>query len=101
MQKKKLGNFYFLTKKMIFLAFFLLFKASVRSRPPGPPAVPGVFSPFFSLRLLLLTHFGESSMCEIIFIDFGPGGLRAPCVRHASAMRAPCVLVCVKFETFN
>ena len=28
-------------------------------------------------RLLLLTHFGESPMCEIIF---GPGGLRAPCV---------------------
>ena len=29
---------------MIFLTFFLLFTASVRSRPPGPPAVPGVFS---------------------------------------------------------
>ena len=27
---------------MIFRTFFLLFKASVRSRPPGPPAVPGV-----------------------------------------------------------
>ena len=31
MQKKKLGR------------FFLLFTASVWSRPPGPPAVPGVF----------------------------------------------------------
>ena len=28
---------------MIFRTFFLLFTASVRSRPPGPPAVPGVF----------------------------------------------------------
>ena len=28
---------------MIFSAVFLLFRASVRSRPPGPPAVPGVF----------------------------------------------------------
>ena len=26
-----------------FRPFFLLFTASVRSRPPGPPAVPGVF----------------------------------------------------------
>ena len=37
---------------------------------------------FFFLRLLLLTHFGETPMCEII----GPGGLRAPCVL-ACAMR--------------
>ena len=28
---------------MIFRTFFLLFTASVRSRPPGPPAVPGVY----------------------------------------------------------
>ena len=28
---------------MIFRTFFLLFTASIRSRPPGPPAVPGVF----------------------------------------------------------
>ena len=28
---------------LIFRPFFLLFTASVRSRPPGPPAVPGVF----------------------------------------------------------
>ena len=28
---------------MIFRTFFLLFTASVRSRPLGPPAVPGVF----------------------------------------------------------
>ena len=27
---------------MIFRTFFLLFTASFRSRPPGPPAVPGV-----------------------------------------------------------
>ena len=38
------GTFYFFTKKkLIFRPFFLLFTASVRSRPPGPPAVPGVF----------------------------------------------------------
>ena len=30
-------------KKGDFRAIFLLFTASVRSRPPGPPAVPGVF----------------------------------------------------------
>ena len=35
-------NFIFLRKKADFLAFFLLFTASVRSRPPEPPAVPGV-----------------------------------------------------------
>ena len=35
--------FIFLRKKTDFRAFFLLFTASVRSRPPGPPAVPGVF----------------------------------------------------------
>ena len=29
---------------MICSAVFLLFTASVRSRPPGPPAVPGVFN---------------------------------------------------------
>ena len=37
------GNFYFFTRKKVdFLAIILLFTASVRSRPPGPPAVPGV-----------------------------------------------------------
>ena len=32
----------FLRKKADFLAIFRLFTASVRSRPPGPSAVPGV-----------------------------------------------------------
>ena len=32
-----------LRKKADFRAFFRLFTASVRSQPPGPPAVPGVF----------------------------------------------------------
>ena len=36
--------FHFLTKKTDFQAFFRLFTASVWSRPPGPPAVPGVFA---------------------------------------------------------
>ena len=30
-------------KKVYFWLFFFLFKTSFRSRPPGPPAVPGVF----------------------------------------------------------
>ena len=34
---------------MIFWGGFRLFTASVRSRPPGPPAVPGVFSLSFFL----------------------------------------------------
>ena len=33
----------FLRKKGDFQVFFKLFMASVRSRPPGPPAVPGVY----------------------------------------------------------
>ena len=37
-KKEKKGE----EKKVIFRTFFLLFTASVRSRPPGPPAVPGV-----------------------------------------------------------
>ena len=37
MQKTNLGIFFF-------HAYFLHFMASVRSRSPGPPAVPGVFS---------------------------------------------------------
>ena len=40
-------NFIFLRKKGDVWTFFLLFTASVRSRPPGPPAVPGVFSKVF------------------------------------------------------
>ena len=56
---------------------FLLFMASVRSRPPGPPAVPGVtLLLFFSLRLLLLTHFGETPVVENLVAQ-------AACVRHA------------------
>ena len=42
--KKNLGDFYiFSRKKNDFLGFLLLFKASIWSRPPGPPAAPGVF----------------------------------------------------------
>ena len=36
---------------MIFLAFFQLFTARVRSRPPGPPAVPGVYLITFILLI--------------------------------------------------
>ena len=38
-----LGNFFFYEKNPDFQAFLKLFTASVRSLPPGPPAVPGVF----------------------------------------------------------
>ena len=41
------GNFYFFYGKELILAFFRLFTASIQSRPPGPPAVPGVFFSFF------------------------------------------------------
>ena len=36
---------FFTRKKAAFWAFFLLFSASVLSRPPGPPLVPEVFTP--------------------------------------------------------
>ena len=57
---------------------FQLFTASVRSRPPGPPAVPGVFFSF--------PHF--------ILAYFGPGGLRAPCVL-ACAMRSLAIVITI------
>ena len=41
-KKEKFGDFYFFTKKNDFWAIFILFTASILSRPPGPPAVPGV-----------------------------------------------------------
>ena len=37
-------------KKIYAKYVFLLFMASVRSRPPGPPAVPGVFKIMFLAR---------------------------------------------------
>ena len=44
MQQQKFRSFlFFYKKKTDFRAIFRLFMASVRSRPPGPPAVPGVF----------------------------------------------------------
>ena len=53
MQKKKkiLGNFYFFIKKS---SFFRLFTASVRSRPPGPPAVPGVL---YFVNIIYITFY--------------------------------------------
>ena len=45
MCKKKINVIsIFLQQKTDFQAFFQLFKASIRSRPPGPPPVPGVLS---------------------------------------------------------
>ena len=44
--KRKFSFFHFFSItcffKADFLAFFLLFTASVQSRPPGPPLIPGV-----------------------------------------------------------
>ena len=47
--QSKIGQFLFFyeKKEVIFERFFLLFTASIGSRPPGPPAVPGVFSNIF------------------------------------------------------
>ena len=42
--KKIYDIFNFFTKKSRFSSVFLLFMASVRSRPPGPPSVRGVLS---------------------------------------------------------
>ena len=43
---------------MIFRTFFLVFTASVRSRPPGPPAVPGVYH--LVCRVQITHHFPPS-----------------------------------------
>ena len=43
MQKQKIRGYLFSYEKADFPAFFLHFTASVRSRSPGPPLVPGVF----------------------------------------------------------
>ena len=58
--KKKLWVIFFLRKKTNFRAFFLLFTASVRSRPPGPPLVPGVLA-----RIIFMA----SSRRELEFIE--------------------------------
>ena len=52
MQKKKKFKE---EKKQIFVRFSFLFMASVRSRPPGPPLVPGVL--IFTYRVQVLKHF--------------------------------------------
>ena len=57
-------NFIFLRKKNTnFLAVFLLFTASVRSRPPGPPAVPGVFLLKLSIGYFS-AFYGQHSVVE-------------------------------------
>ena len=48
-EKERLVNFIFLRKKGDFSDVFSVFTASVRSRPPGPPAVPGVFLLFLHM----------------------------------------------------
>ena len=63
-EKKNLGKFY----KVIFGTFFLLFTASVRSRPPGPPADPGVLHQVSSV----LASFGllAVSLSEVLLEVF-------------------------------
>ena len=60
-------------KNIVFCNFYFFMK-----KKPGPPLVPGVFI----LRLLLLTHFGETPVCEKIFFilrpAFGNGRLGHP-----------------------
>ena len=58
------GNFFF-TKKTDFRVFFRLFKASVQSWPPGPPAFPGVFLWFSQIKIPMddeITHMIEDSL---------------------------------------
>ena len=90
-----IGNFHLFTKKSRFSSDFYTFYGPQWLQKPEPTLVPGVlyFGPgglrapcvlacamhslaivftyfrsfFFFLRRLLLTHFGESPMCEIIF----------------------------------
>ena len=47
-------------KNTDFLAYFLLFPASVWSRPPGPPAVPGVFGIQLSQEKFRFYHFSQN-----------------------------------------
>ena len=49
---------------MIFQAFFWLFKGSIRSRPPGPPAVPGVFHQFPPAARLVLHQIMSFYLCK-------------------------------------
>ena len=97
-------NFILLRKKLIFRTFFLFFTASVRSRPPGPPAVPGVFSLFFYVhcfsptlgvprKLLFVMHskFDLTSRRNIYFEYLWPLCnclVQAACVHHPAPVMA-------------
>ena len=48
--KKIIVSFFSFLMKADFRVFFLLFMASIRSRPPGPPAVPGVLLSTFCIH---------------------------------------------------
>ena len=58
----------------MFRTFFLLFTASVRSRPPGPPAVPGVLAMFLFCGIiqasLLDTNKDNDHLFALWEIDF-------------------------------
>ena len=116
--QKKLCNFYFFTKKNDFRAIFRLFTASVRSRPPGPPAVPGVLNnskayiPAEGSKLAqaaCVRHACLRAPCvawpllspsfALLLLSFGPGGLRAPCVL-ACAMHSLAIVI-TNFRSFS
>ena len=62
-------NFIFLRRKTDFLAVFSAFTASVRSWPPGPPLVPGVYQ-YYLPEVLSLETFNLSNIeCEEKFAD--------------------------------
>ena len=83
---------------MIVRTFFLLFTASVRSRPPGPPAVPGVlYHSSNSCRTIFMTwecldlksceNWKSPPICQIV------GNLSATklfCHRHDSSVPTTC-----------
>ena len=73
MQKKYFfwENFIFLRKKGDFSDVFLLFMASVRSRPPGPPAVPGVFSYCFLSMFCNNLNNVNAHACSLLPINSG------------------------------
>ena len=75
MQKKNIlgGNFYLFYEKSCFSGVFLLFKASVRSRPPWQHLVPVVF------------------VAHIINLNYFPFPLTTVCPKGDDKSKLPCV----------
>ena len=58
------------------ISVFLLFTASVRSRPPGPPAVPGVFLIVFSDILDLMDGEDDCSVTKMLIWQILESGFK-------------------------